>query len=124
MPMFDATNSQLIYDDVDQWIASDPSLRDIVATCEELPEALSGEEFTHVRERQLSRQLVDRLCRADHTDGTSESIERLRRRRKALSKHVGRILTCIYFRLPGVHYTIEIDTDSQTVVYWEWQSVD
>lgn len=32
-----------------------------------------------------------------------------------------RQLVCVFFRLPGCHYTFEIDPESNTVVHWEWQ---
>jgi hypothetical protein len=40
-----------------------------------------------------------------------------------LSQYLDKTLICIYIRLPGVHYTIEIDPKMNRVIYWEWQSV-
>ena len=41
---------------------------------------------------------------------------------QALHLYIGKMLACVYVRLPGVHYTIEVDVESCEVVYWEWQA--
>ena len=122
--MFDDTNAQHIYAELDLEPCEKVSLREIVEACKELPESVRNATFAHVRDRRITMRIVQRLCCAESTDGSNESHVRLKRRRSALSGHLGQILTCIYIRLPGVHYTVEVDQDSQNVVYWEWQAIN
>ena len=32
-------------------------------------------------------------------------------------------LICVFIRLPGVIYTIEIDPGTEEVIHWEWQKM-
>lgn len=98
-------------------------IRGIIRECIELPPEVSSAEFTRVDERLLDQQLLSFL--ASESVPESDEADRVVRqqcRKGALSPYLGRILICVFIRLPGVHYTIEIDPDSERVVHWEWQT--
>jgi hypothetical protein len=97
-------------------------IRGIIRECIELPPDVSSAKFTCVDERLLDQQLLSFL--ASESVAESDEADRVVRqqcRNGALSPYLGRILICVFIRLPGVHYTIEIDPDSERVVHWEWQ---
>jgi len=51
----------------------------------------------------------------------SESALRVKRRAKSLTPCLRLRLPCVFIRLPGPHYTVEIDPDNDKIVRWEWQ---
>ncbi len=94
-----------------------------VRAFEELPDIVRHVKFREVNERILDAKLFEtivsqRPIRDDETDWP----DRLKRRHEALHPHIGKKLACAFVRLPGVHYTIEVDVESCKVVYWEWQA--
>ena len=94
-----------------------------VRTFEELPDLVRHAKFRQVNERVLNAKLFEtivsqRPMRCDENDWAG----RLKRRQEALQPYIGKMLACVYVRLPGVHYTIEVDVESCEVVYWEWQA--
>ena len=100
---------------------NDPT--DAVRAFRELPDFVRHSKFRQVNKRILDANLFEtivsqRPIRADETDW----VERLKRRHEALQPHIGKMLACVNVRLPGVHYTIEVDVESCEVVYWEWQA--
>ena len=93
-----------------------------VRAFEELPDFVRHAIFRQVNERILDAKLFEtivsqRPIRDDETDWP----DRLQRRYDALHPHIGKKLACVFVRLPGVHYTIEVDVESNEVVYWEWK---
>lgn len=98
-------------------------IRGIIRECIELPPDVSSAEFTRVDERLVDQQLLSILC-SESTE-ESDEVERVVRqqcRERALKPYLGKNLICVFIRLPGVHYTIEIDPESEYVVHWEWQT--
>ena len=100
---------------------NDPT--DVVRAFDELPEFVRHAKFSQVNERILDAKLFKtitspRPVRAAEADWAG----RLRRRHEALHPHIGKKLACVFVRLPGVHYTIEVDVEACEVVYWEWQA--
>ena len=100
---------------------SDPT--NAVRAFTELPDFVRHANFRQVNERILDANLLktivsQRPIRIDETDWA----DRLKRRHEALQPYIGKMLACLYVRLPGVHYTIEVDVESCEVVYWEWQA--
>ena len=98
-------------------------IRGIIRACIELPPDVSSAEFTRVDERVLDQRLLSFL--ASESVAESDEADRVVRqqcRNGALSPYLGRILICVFIRLPGVHYTIEIDPELERVVHWEWQT--
>ena len=96
---------------------------DAVRAFGELPDFVRHANFRRVDERILDASLLNtivsqRPIRIDETDWA----DRLNRRQAALQPCIGKMLACVYVRLPGVHYTIEVDVESGEVVYWEWQA--
>ena len=96
--------------------------RDAVRAFEDLPEFVRHAKFGQVSERILDAKLFEtivsqRPVRIDETGW----VDRLKQRQEALQPYIGKRLACVYVRLPGVHYTMEVDVESCEVVYWEWQ---
>ncbi len=81
-----------------------------------LPKPAQSASITYVHERVMDSAEISRLCGC----GTDSDAERLAKRREALATHLGKHITCVLIRLPGVSYTIEIDPISQQIVHWEW----
>ena len=99
------------------------SIREIIKRCSELPHEVKKAKFTQVVKRLIEKNLLARLTnRLSVESNAVESIDRLQSRRDALSPYLGSHLVCVFIRLPGVHYTIEIDPIKMIIVYWEWQS--
>jgi hypothetical protein len=111
-------------EDVADSFAGEPlDIRGIIRKCIELPPDVSSAEFTRVDERLLDRQLLSILG----SESAAESDEANRAVRQqcrdgALSPYLDKTLICVFIRLPGIHYTIEIDAESERVVHWEWQT--
>ena len=101
---------------------SESDLRLVIRTVRELPVGVAGAPFSLVIDRELSEDLyaglVNQACTTSDLQGWKA---RLARRRQHLQCCIGRRLMCVFIRLPGVHYTIEIDPVSRSVVHWEWQ---
>lgn len=98
-------------------------IRGIIRECIELPPDVSSAEFTRVDERLLDQRLLSFLASESAAENDeADRVVRQQCRRGALSPYLGKILICVFIRLPGVHYTIEIDPESERVVHWEWQT--
>ena len=97
--------------------------RDTVRTCKALPDFVRRANFRQVNERILDAELFGAIVSQRSIGGPEEDWEeRLSRRRKSLRPYIGRKLACVFVRLPGVHYTIEVDVKSCAVAHWEWQA--
>ncbi len=96
---------------------------DTVRAFNELPEFVRHAKFRQVNERILDAKLFKTLV-SQRPFGSPEEdwADRLQRRYDALHPYIGKKLACVFVRLPGVHYTIEVDVESCEVVYWEWQA--
>ena len=100
-------------------------LRDIVAKHSALPDAVRLARIGYVETRVLERHLLEEISSQAPQPGMADNWpERLRRRREALEPYVDKRLVCVLIRVPGTHYTIEIDPVEASVVYWEWQPYD
>ena len=98
-------------------------IRGIIQTCTELPPDVTNAEFTRVDERLLDQRSLSLLVSEPVQKGNDDGWElRQQGRIDALSPYLDRILICVFIRLPGIHYTIEIDPESERVVHWEWQT--
>jgi len=123
LKMFKEQRSATPSEDNSQWHASETlDIRAIVQECRELPPDVTRAELTRVDERIIDRRLfsflVDQSAPEHHDSGW---LVRQRCRKDALSPYLGRVLICVFIRLPGIHYTIEVDPELQRVVHWEWQ---
>lgn len=99
-------------------------IRAILASCKVLPTVVAQARLTSVVERVVDQQLVDSLTSGSAcADSTSEWHGRSKRREVALSRYLGQVLICVFIRLPGIHYTIEIDPDVGRVIHCEWQEI-
>lgn len=106
----------------DRETAESLSTEEILAQCTGLPEGVVDCAPTHVEERLFTKEELRRITNVQSLDENDTSIrQQLKKRGKVLSPYVGSTLRCVFIRLPGVHYTIEIDPDSQVVVHLEWQ---
>lgn len=96
--------------------------REIVHRCKYLPDKVRRAELTHIEKRVVDKALIAELTNPESLENQNEeSIDRLRNRRKALISYLGSTLVCVFVRLPGCHYTIEIDPVDRSVIHWEWQ---
>jgi hypothetical protein len=98
-------------------------LRDVILRFHDLPVAVRRAEFSLICRRELTDELLGLLLRQPrppHLQGGDWTF-RLEARQRSLQPFLGRWLTCIFIRLPGVHYTIEVDPMSRSIVHWEWQ---
>lgn len=87
-----------------------------------LPTAVKCAEIRYEHARLMDAAMIERLTAIDHNPSSaSDHSERLAMRRKALKQYLGSYLTCVLIRLPGAHYTIEIDTNKRRIAHWEWQ---
>jgi len=99
-------------------------IREILKKCKLLPPIVARAGLTSVVERVIDQGLLDALtsdsaCPASASDWH----DRRQRRKAALSRYLGSDLICVFIRLPGVHYTIEIDPQFRRVVHCEWQEI-
>ena len=103
---------------------SESKIRQIIAGCREIPVGIQRAKLTCVNERVLDQTLFRSLA-SQSRPGSPEGdwTARLNHRKQNLHKHIGSHLTCVFIRLPGVHYTIEIDPNAASVVHWEWQPI-
>lgn len=94
----------------------------VVRTSMQLPDFVRHAERRQIIERILDARLFRALITQKPTGVSGKDWdERLKRRRIALQPYLGMRLACVFVRLPGVHYTIEVDVKSGEVAYWEWQ---
>lgn len=111
------------FEDFGTFFVSEPlDIRGILQECAGLPSDVANAELTSVTERVLNQPLLANLLDpfTANTDDPDWDDRRCRRK-GALTPYVGSVLLCVFIRLPGVHYTIEIDPELERVVYWEWQ---
>lgn len=100
------------------------NVRAILEACETLPAAVAGAEVSSVIERVVDRTLLDTLTgESANSNDSPDWPDRKKRRDKVLTRYLGRILVCVFIRLPGIHYTIEIDPELERVVHCEWQEI-
>ena len=97
-------------------------LRRILSASKELPAAVVAADFTYVEERVIDKAILETLV-GDPAYGSDAPDWVLRRKRRmlALSKYLDQFLICVFIRLPGIHYTIEIDPALGRIAYCEWQ---
>jgi hypothetical protein len=123
LKMFKEQRSATPSEDNSQWHASETlDIRAIIQECSELPPDVTRAELTRVDERIIDRRLLSFLASQsapEHHD--PGSLVRQSFRKDVLSPYLGRVLICVFIRLPGIHYTIEVDPELQRVVHWEWQ---
>lgn len=101
---------------------AESELRSVIGSVRDLPVGVARAPFSLVIDRELTDELyaslVGQVCHSSDPTGWQA---RLDRRRKHLHSCLGRRLVCVFIRLPGFHYTIEIDAMTRSVVHWEWQ---
>lgn len=115
-----ATSSE----DFSDFFASEPlAIRRIIQKCIKLPPDVATAEFTRVDERVLDQRLLSFLVSESASKSNdADWVARQQCRKEALSPYLDRVLICVFIRLPGIHYTIEIDPELERVVHWEWQT--
>ncbi len=123
LEMFKEQRSATLSEDNSQWQANETlDIRAIIQECRELPPDVTRAELTRVDERIIDRQLLSFLVgQSARERHDPEWLVRQSCRKDALSPYLGRVLICVFIRLPGIHYTIEVDPELQRVVHWEWQ---
>lgn len=121
--MFKEQQSATPSEDNLQWHASETlDIRAIIQECSELPPDVTRAELTHVDERIIDRRLLSFLVSQSAPEHHDPGwLVQQSCRKDALSPYLGRVLICVFIRLPGIHYTIEVDPELQRVVHWEWQ---
>ena len=98
------------------------ALRNIINLIRELPSAVPQEPFAYVDRRVLSTSILESLTTQRKTQGSdADWAQTLQRRSTNLMPFIGQYLICVLIRLPGVHYTIEVEPCESRVVHWEWQ---
>lgn len=97
-------------------------LRRVLRQCKDLPEEVRAAKFTRVQQRRLDKALLTTLLtQGPPASGDENWDSRLLKRKQSLLRHLDKVMHCIFIRLPGVHYTIEVDLEARAVAYWEWQ---
>lgn len=108
----------------DEGVDGQLDIRAILESCKFLPAVVAQANLTSVVERIVDQRLLDALTSESACpDSGSDWNGRSKRREEALSRYLGSVLICVFIRLPGVHYTIEIDPEIGRVVHCEWQEV-
>ena len=98
-------------------------LRDILRQFGELPDGVPRLPFTQLSCRLLtSDQFQTLISQRKMQVSDPDWVSRLQKRCTSLAPYVGHFLICIFIRLPGCHYTIEVDPIVRSVVHWEWQT--
>ena len=95
-------------------------IEQIVRDFEELPQQARTAKISRLDERVLSRSLLDTLLNQPAPGNAVDWPARIEKRRQKLEPYLGRLLTCIFIRLPGVYFTIEVDPHTEAIVHWEW----
>ena len=124
LEMLNEHGSTMRSEDNSDWHESETlDIRAIIQECVNLPLDVTNAKLTNINERVLDQRLLSFLVsqRAPQ-DSDPEWVVRRRNRKEALSPYLGRVLICVFIRLPGVHYTIELDPELQRVAHWEWQT--
>ena len=94
----------------------------IIRAHSELPPAARGARPRRIEVRTMTRRLLRQLiAQAPPPNSPPGWSTRILNREESLAAHIGSTLYCVLIRLPGVHYTLEIDPEAQQVVHWEWQ---
>ena len=107
----------------DTFVSEPLDISAILQECTGLPGDVANAELTSVTERVLNQPLLANLLDPFTASNDDPGWDDRRCRRKiALTPYVGSVLLCVFIRLPGVHYTIEIDPELERVVHWEWQA--
>lgn len=97
-------------------------IHEILELCPELPAPVKNANPSLIEERLIDESLLSQLTNSSSLEKISdESLIRFRKRQKALSPYLDSILICVFIRVPGGHYTIEINPVDKSVVHWEWQ---
>lgn len=95
----------------------------MISEVADIPDSVKLAPFSRIAARTITQSVVETLTTKTLEDTSSaEWIHRIRLRRKALLSYVGRTLVCVFVKLPGIHYTLEIDPQIGQVVYWESQT--
>lgn len=84
-----------------------------------LPRIVASAPISRVVVRTIDEQEISRLTDPSSADSGPDEHSILERRRTALTRYLGKPLTCVLIHLPGARYTIEVDPDDRKVVYWE-----
>ena len=123
LKMFKEQRSATPSKDNSQWHASETlDIRAIIQECRELPPDVTRAESTRVDERVIDLRLLSFLVGQSAPERRDPGwLDRQSCRKDALSPYLGRVLICVFIRLPGIHYTIEVDPELQRVGHWEWQ---
>ena len=96
-------------------------IRTIIKECIEIPTDVASAEFTSVNERVIDQRLLSILLSQSASERhDSDWVVRQRCRKSRLSRYLGEVLICVFIRLPGVQYTIEVDPELKRIVHWEW----
>ena len=122
--MFKEQRSATPSEDNSHWHASETlNIRAIIRECTEVAPDVTRAELTRVDKRIIDRRLLSLLVGQSAPERHDpEWLVRQSCRKDALSPYLGRVLICVFIRLPGIHYTIEVDPELQRVVHWEWQN--
>ena len=94
------------------------SLREILGESG-FPEIVASAPISRVVVRTVDAREITRLTDPASADAGPDEHSILEKRRMALTRYLGKSLTCVLIHLPGARYTIEIDPDARKVVYWE-----
>ena len=110
-------------EDFSDFLVIEPlDIRTIIQECGEIPAGVTSAELTRIDERILDQRLLAFLISESASQSNdADWVVRQRRRKEALSPYLDRVLICVFIRLPGIHYTIEVDPELERVVHWEWQ---
>ena len=121
--MLKEQQSAILSEDLSDSLLSEPlDIRAIIQKCVEIPADVTSAKLTYVIERILDPRLLSFLVSESASQSNNTDwIVRRRCRKEALSPYLDRVLICVFIRLPGIHYTIEVDPESERVVHWEWQ---
>ena len=99
-------------------------VRSIIDAFDRLPPDVRRSELTRVDERILDQRLLSYLLSdSSAQDNDTAWADRVKRRKSALTPYLNKVLICVFIRLPGIHYTIEINPESERVVHLEWQTI-
>ena len=122
--MFDSNSSFQQLDSGSILSAPEPLDIGSILLLSNLPKEVKTARIAYTNERLINETEISRLTEPTLLEKDDPKyIERLRKRRKALSDYLESSLICVLIRLPGVCYTIEIDPVSQSIAHWEWQRV-